>query len=77
MNVDEERLRRAVVAALRIGNERYRADLKLGDLDEWDSLGHLELVAEVESAFGISFALEEIPKLDSLEAIRARLRALA
>jgi acyl carrier protein len=77
MNVDEERLRRAVVAALRIGNERYRADLKLGDLDEWDSLGHLELVAEVESAFGISFALEEIPKLDSLEAIRAHLRALA
>jgi len=76
MIVDEERLRRAVVAALRIGNERYRADLKLGDLDEWDSLGHLELVAEIESAFGVSFDLEEIPKLDSLEAIRARLRAL-
>jgi acyl carrier protein len=76
MIVDEERLRRAVVAALRIGNERYRADLKLGDLEEWDSLGHLELVAEVESAFGISFALDDIPTLDSLEAIRARLRAL-
>jgi acyl carrier protein len=76
MNVDEERLRRAVVAALRIGNERYRADLKLGDLDEWDSLGHLELVAEIESAFGISFGLDEIAKLDSLDAIRARLRAL-
>jgi acyl carrier protein len=75
MNVDEERLRRAVVTALRIGNERYRADLKLGDLDEWDSLGHLELVAEIEAAFAVSFALDEIPKLDSLEAIRARLRA--
>jgi len=76
MIVDEERLRRAVVAALRIGNERYRPDLKLGDLEEWDSLGHLELVAEVESAFGISFGVDEIPTLDSLETIRARLRAL-
>jgi acyl carrier protein len=77
MPVDEERLRRAVVAGLRISRERYRPDLKLGDLDEWDSLGHLELVAQIESEFGVSWDMDEIPKLTSLDVIRERLRALS
>ena len=49
MPVDENRLRRAVVTGLHIKDDRYRPDLKLGDLDEWDSLGHLDLVAQLES----------------------------
>jgi acyl carrier protein len=76
MPVDESRLRRTVVAALRIKDERYRPDLKLGDLDEWDSLGHLELVAQVEKEFGVSLDFDDIPKLTSLDALRAHLRSL-
>jgi acyl carrier protein len=76
MPVDESRLRRTVVTALRIKDERYRPDLKLGDLDEWDSLGHLELVAEVEREFGVSLDFDDIPKLTSLDALRAHLHSL-
>lgn len=76
MTVDEERLRRAVLVGLRIPHDRYRRDLKLGDLDEWDSLGHLELVAQIESEFGITLSLDDIPNLSSLDAIRERLRTL-
>lgn len=76
MPVDENRLRRTVVSALRIKDERYRPDLKLGDLDEWDSLGHLELVAQVEKEFGVSLDFDEIPKLTSLDALRAHLQSL-
>jgi acyl carrier protein len=76
MPVDESRLRRTVVTALRIKDERYRPDLKLGDLDEWDSLGHLELVAQVEKEFGISLDFDDIPKLNSLDALRAHLQSL-
>lgn len=76
MPVDESRLRRTVVTALRIKDERYRPDLKLGDLDEWDSLGHLELVAQVEKEFGVSLDFDDIPKLTSLDALRAHLQSL-
>ena len=72
--VDEDKLRAAVIAALRIPAERYQPDLKLGDLEEWDSLGHLELISQLESTFGVTFNLEDIPQLDSLAAIRMRLR---
>lgn len=70
---DEAKLREAVLRALRIPAQRYRADLKLGDLEEWDSLGHLELIAQIEASFGMTFELDDIPQLDSLAAIRSRL----
>ena len=76
MPVDENRLRRAVCAGLRINDDSYRPDLQLGDLDEWDSLGHLELVAQIESEFGVSLTLDDIPSLTSLDAIRNRLDRL-
>ena len=75
MAVDEDRFRRTVISALRIKSGQYRRDLKLGDLEEWDSLGHLELVAQVEKEFGVAFSLDEISKLTSLEALRGRLPA--
>ena len=75
--VDEEKLRAAVLTALRIRAERYQPDLKLGDLEEWDSLGHLELISQIESSFGVSFDVDDIAQLDSLAAIRARLRDLS
>lgn len=35
----------------------------------WDSLQHMEMVFMLESRFGIRFDAEEVPKLDSSEAI--------
>ena len=30
------------------------------DIDEWDSLSHLNLISDLENEFGISFTLDEI-----------------
>lgn len=73
MAFDEQRLRTVVVATLRIPEARYRPNLQLGDLDEWDSVAHLELVAAIEQAFGVQLSADEMVELTSLEKIRARL----
>lgn len=39
------------------------------DFELWDSLGQLNLIMELEAAFGISIALEDIAKIDSVRAI--------
>jgi len=39
------------------------------DLDEWDSLGHLQICMALESEFGISPELETLAELDSVPAI--------
>jgi acyl carrier protein len=51
--------------------------LRPQDVDAWDSVNHLKLMIEAESAFGVSFAAAEIGRLksvgDLIDLIRARL----
>ena len=39
------------------------------DIESWDSLGHLQLVMEIEQQFGVRFSSEQIPTLTSVVAI--------
>ena len=43
-------------------------------LGEWDSLGQITLVIELESAYGVSFSAEEAMNLTSVGAIKDALR---
>lgn len=73
MSLEENRFRDAVIRGLRIQAEQYRADLKIGDIDEWDSVAHLDLLSEIEAEFERKFSLDEMSELTSLDAIRLRL----
>jgi acyl carrier protein len=42
----------------------------VGDLDAWDSLGHLRLMMELEHEFNVRFSTEQIRRLTSLAAIQ-------
>lgn len=75
MPFNEERFRSVVMQSLQISERQFRPDLRLGDLEEWDSVAHLDLIASVEQAFGVRFKAAEIVELTSLEQLRARLRA--
>ena len=39
------------------------------DIKEWDSLGHLKLILELESKFSLSLEPEEIEEMTSLKEI--------
>jgi acyl carrier protein len=45
-----------------------------GDVERWDSLGHLQVCMALESEFGLSPDLEALAELDSVAAIVAYLR---
>ena len=66
--------------------EILRQVLGVADLDatcsqdncpQWDSLHHLNLVVELEDAFGVSFEPEEIARMKSVEAIKQLLASKA
>ena len=44
-------------------------------LPEWDSLGHVTLVIDLESTYGVSFAPEETMALTSVAAIKSALES--
>ena len=43
------------------------ADLKYESIDEWDSIGHMGLIAELEDAFDISIEMDDIIDFSSYE----------
>jgi acyl carrier protein len=45
-----------------------------GDIENWDSLGHLQVCMALEADFGVSPELEELAELDSVAAIVDYLR---
>ena len=44
-------------------------DLKMGDFDEWDSLGNFNLILAVETQYEIQFDMDELEHLTSIAAI--------
>lgn len=49
--------------------ENISIELTKKDIDDWDSMGHLNLIVELEDTFGIKFSKQEIQSLDSIEKI--------
>ena len=41
-------------------------DMTAHDVEKWDSLRHIQLISEVESAFGIKFKLREIMSMNNV-----------
>lgn len=75
MSATLEYLPQILAAALRIPVSAVRDDLKMGDVEQWDSVSHLDLIMQIETAFGVAFSAEEMLELTSLPALRARLAA--
>jgi len=61
-----EKYDQAFINALEIGADRLEG-LKYQDIESWDSVGHMQLVAELEDAFDIMLDTEDIIDLSSYE----------
>ncbi|MCX6162783.1 MAG: acyl carrier protein [Ignavibacteriae bacterium] len=44
-------------------------ETKIEDIPEWDSLGHLNLILEIEDRFDVSFTIDEIENCKSVKDI--------
>ncbi|MFI5361375.1 MAG: acyl carrier protein [Elusimicrobiota bacterium] len=44
------------------------------DFGAWNSVTHIELVTALEKTFGVSFTIDDVIAMDSLSAVRERLR---
>lgn len=73
MNIEEK-----VKEILEILLEHKIIDTNISQETEelWDSLKHLEILVTIEEEFGIKFADEDIPKLNSMNAIIDKIREL-
>lgn len=54
----------AFVKTLGVESDKVQ-DLKYLEIDEWDSVGHMSLIAEIESAFDIMMDTDDILDFES------------
>lgn len=60
-----ELLREAFVTALDLPADTNVEGLQIGETQEWDSLGHMTLVAELEDRFGIALETDDLVAMSS------------
>ena len=53
--------------ALNIGDDKLNENLKYNEIEEWDSIGHMALVAALEEEFKISFETDDIVDFSSFK----------
>lgn len=55
--------------AIQVPVEMVTADLTFGDLPQWDSLGHMEILMRLEEKYGVEVNAETIARLVSIPEI--------
>jgi acyl carrier protein len=58
--MNSEKLRECFSRSLGISRERVTDDLAYNTLKEWDSVGHMALVVELEGEFDVMFDTDDI-----------------
>jgi acyl carrier protein len=58
--MNSEKLRECFSRSLGIARERVTDDLAYNTLKEWDSVGHMALVVELEGEFDVMFDTDDI-----------------
>jgi acyl carrier protein len=71
MTVDESRFRECIIRSLKLRGDQYRPDLRIGDVEQWDSVAHLDVISELEREFAVRFDLDDIATLTSLPELRS------
>jgi acyl carrier protein len=66
-----------VAEAIQVPSDIVSPDLAFGDLPQWDSLGHMEVMMRLEEEFGIEISAETIAELISIPEICAYLEKQA
>lgn len=70
-----DELRDVFADVFRISATGIGPETQFGELPQWDSMGHMDLMVALESKFGVEISAETISSLVSVPAIIAHVQA--
>ncbi len=68
-------VRRLLAESLRADLSDIQLETQFGDLPQWDSMGHMEVLVALEKEYGVEISAETITELVSVVAIVQHLEA--
>jgi len=72
----EKKLEEIVAKVLLVDKANINDKMSRKDMEEWDSMAHLMLVSEIESAFGIVMSDDDIMEIETFSDLKKTLRKL-
>jgi acyl carrier protein len=69
----DNQIQTALIEALQVPASLVTPQLAFGDIPQWDSMGHMEVMLLLEERFGIEINNETIAELTSIDAIRTHI----
>ena len=75
MEVTLEQVLSTIARALEVGEGAIDINSRIGDIPEWDSLGHLAILQALDEAFGP--VSSDVPELSDAESVRQILEAVS
>jgi acyl carrier protein len=71
-----DRLRDVFVEALALDNDVDVENLKYREIEQWDSVGHMALVAAIEDEFDVQFDTDQVIDMSSFKVALDTVRGL-
>jgi len=64
-----ENIQKLLAEAIQVPPDMVTPDLAFGDLPQWDSLGHMEVMMHLEEKYGVEISADTIAELISIPEI--------
>lgn len=72
----EEKVIGIIARILEVDIEDVEMDTAIGDLPEWDSLHHLQIIVELQNEFNIEYPKEDLAELEDVSDLVALTKEL-
>lgn len=72
----EEKVERIIAETLHVPLETVTLDLSIGDIEEWDSMGNIAVIAALEEQMKVEFPIEELFELTSVKAFVDKIKLI-
>lgn len=69
------KLAQIMAEVFHLNPQKISIDDNTDTIEEWDSLGHIQLILSVEETFKVKFSTDLIPKLVSVKVIQDALKS--
>lgn len=73
----DEKVITIIAKILEVSVDEVEMDTAIGDLPEWDSLHHVQIIAELENAFDIKMSQSDLMELEDVSDLIALVKELA
>jgi len=64
---NKEKYKKVFIESFSINKNKLKKDVKYNSIKEWDSVGHMSMIANLEEVFDITFEMDDIIDFSSYE----------